>query len=266
MRRRRSYALYRGPLVEFFAYVDESGDIGPKGSKSYVLAAVLVEMSAWPATFDDLIHFRRALRAQFGIPVRAEIKANYLLRNGGPLRPLALSESARYAVYRAHMRLHSKLELQTFAVVIRKDKLLSRHSPPNPRDVAWEYLLQRLERFTTKGRHDIMVVHDEGDSAAIRKLARKARRAGSAGSAFGTGSLSRPATRLLDDPVPRDSRQSYFLQLADLAAYAAFRKEFPPPVRPGLVVPATMWDELGSARYTPVSSLQGRTDAIVAWP
>lgn len=68
-----------------------------------------------------------------------------------------------------------------------------------------------------------MLLHDEGDDANIRKLGRKARRAGTARSAFGTGMLSVPAYRLVDDPIPKRSDQSYFVQLADLSAYAAFR-------------------------------------------
>jgi Protein of unknown function (DUF3800) len=58
-----------------------------------------------------------------------------------------------------------------------------------------------------------------------------------------------PFHRLVDDPVPRDSRQSYFLQLADLAAYAAFRRLYPPPPRPAQIVPHRMWDELATSRF-----------------
>jgi hypothetical protein len=241
--------------------VDESGDAGPKGSLTYCLGAVIVEAARWPDTFDDLIDFRRFLRRSFGIPVRAEIKANYLLRNGGPLRPLALSEAARHAVYRQHMRIQDKLGLNAFAVVVKKANVTG-----DPRDLAWEGLLQRLERFTTKGNTEALLVHDEGDSLRVRKLARRARRAGSAGSAFGTGILKRPATRLLDDPVARDSTQSYFLQLADLNAFAAFRYLYPAPARRVQIVPMTMWGELGSARFKPVSQLAGGPPGIVVRP
>jgi hypothetical protein len=249
-----------------FIYVDESGDAGSAGSRTYALGAVMVEAAKWPDVFDEVIDFRRFLRMRFGIPVRAEIKANYLLRNGGPLRPLALSERARFAIYRSHLRLQSKLGLQAFAVVIDKPDLQVRRPGLDPRDFAWEYLLQRLERYTTKNGTEVLLVHDEGDQVRVRGLARKARRAGSAGSAFGTGSLRRPARRVLDDPVPRNSQQSYFLQMADMNAYAAFRHVVPPPVRLVQIVPQRMWEELGTARLVAVSQLNRGPAGIVKYP
>ncbi len=247
-----------------FAYIDESGDSGLAGSRTYALGCVLLAGDAWPDTFDRMIEYRRHLRTLFGLPVRAEIKANYLLRNGGPLRALGLSESARFAIYRQTMRLHEKLGLQTFAVVVDKQQLAQQHPTHSPDELAWEYLLQRLERFTTYGGTWALVVHDEGNAKAVRTLARKARRAGTAGSMMGTGALRRPFGRLLDDPVPRDSSQSYFLQLADLVAYAAFRRLYPPPPRPVHVVPQLMWDELGSAAFRPVNMYSGGPPGIVS--
>ena len=109
------------------------------------------------------------------------------------------------------------------------------------------------------------MIHDDGDGGIVRKLARKARRAGTAGSAFGTGSLKRPARLMLDDPSSRKSHESYFLQLADLDAYAAFRHYYPPPSG-RIIVPQNMWNELGEARYAPVNQLAGGTKGIVVWP
>ena len=251
-------------VAVYFAYVDESGDTGAAGSRTYALACVLVRAVDWADRFDRVIDFRRHLRTLFGLPVRAELKANYLLRNGGPLRPLGLSESARFAIYRQTMRLHPKLGFRTFAILVNKQN----HPNRTADDLAWEYLLQRLERFSEKDklgvRHRIMVVHDEGNALAVRALARKARRAGGAGSMFGTGYMSLPFGGLLDDPVPRDSKQSYFLQMADLAAYAAFRRHFPPPFRPVQIVPQSMWDELGKARHAEANKYSGGPPGIVS--
>lgn len=237
------------------AYVDESGDIGAGGSKTYTLGCVMVKHDAWLNRFDRLIGYRRHLRRLFGIPVRAELKANYLLQNGGPhFSHHPLSEDARFAVFRQTMRLQPKLELETFAVVIDKKVAAERYPDRPVQDVAWEWLLQRLERRTVYESEYVLLIHDEGEAENVRKLVRKARRIGTAGSKFGTGTLKVPFQKIIDDPVPRDSRQSYFLQLADLSAYAAFRRLYPPPPKTQQIVPRGTWDELGAARFTKVNS------------
>jgi Protein of unknown function (DUF3800) len=239
------------------AYVDESGNVGLRGTRTFSLACVLMPAADWLETFDRMISFRRWLRAQFGVPVRAELKANHLLGNKGAFEVLALPEGMRHVIYRQTMRLHHKVGLRTFAVLIDKQKLSEQRPAADPRDVAWEYLLQRLERASELpplGPTHIVLIHDAGEAEVARRLARKARRAGTAGSQFGTGFLRVPFGRLIDDPVPRDSRQSYFVQLADLAAYAAFRRYNPSPPRLVPIVPQRMWDELGPARYLEVTT------------
>jgi len=231
----------------YLAYVDESGNSGKVaagGTRTFTLGCVLIEHGRWPDVFDDLINFRRFLKSRFAIPVRAEIKANYLLHNRGPhfnFHPLG--ERARFAVYRGFMRLLPKLELKAFAIVVRKE--LIKCATIDARETAREYLFQRLERLTTKGNTHAILLHDEGEGALVRRLGRKARRAGTAGSAFGTGMLKRPARLVIDDPIGRQSSESYLIQCADLVAYAGFRKVFAPPALPAgrvHVVPQTMWD------------------------
>jgi hypothetical protein len=192
-----------------------------------------------------------------------EVKANHLLQNHADFRALALSERARFAIYRGSLRLCSKLGLKAFSIVIRKEWL---HAG-NPHDFAWTFLLQRLERLATKQDTHILIVHDEGDGARIRTIARRARRAGVAGSAFGRGYRLVPFNRLVEDPVSRRSHESLFLQVADLVAYAAFRRVIPPPQRAVQIVPELMWDELGEARLAEVNQRSGGpSPGIVAWP
>jgi mutator family transposase len=151
--------------------------------------------------------------------------------------------------------------------VIHKQRIQARGLIMDPRDVAWEYLLQRLERFTTLGGTQVRLIRDEGEGQLVRRLARKARRAGVAGTAFGTGYLRRPARLLVDDPVPRRSGDSFFTQMADLAAYAAFRRLYPPPERPVQIVPTEMWDEISDARNPDVNRVSGGpVRGIVSWP
>lgn len=250
----------------FLAYVDESGSTGAVakgGSRSYTLGCVLVRSSQWGRALDGLIGYRRFLRDRFELPVRSELKANHLLRNSGAFRDLGLGDAARHAIYRGSLRLCAKLDLKVFAVVVRKERL----SSADPHRSAWTFLLQRLERMTTKLASQVLIFHDEGDELRVRALARRSRRAGTAGSAFGPGFVKVPFRGLVDDPVSRRSHESLFLQVADLVAYAAFRRVFPPPSRPLQLVPETMWDELGDARMAEVNQRSGGpSPGIVEWP
>ncbi|MBO9556196.1 hypothetical protein [Cellulomonas sp.] len=91
------------------AYVDETGDTGSVIAKAgatscYGLGCVLVNVDAWPTAFDGLVGLRQRLRDTYGLPVRAEVKANHLIRAGGALRPLGLAPVERHLIYRAHLR------------------------------------------------------------------------------------------------------------------------------------------------------------------
>jgi Protein of unknown function (DUF3800) len=247
----------------FIAHVDESGDSGepekPGTSRTYTLGCVMIDAGRWPEVFDRTISFRRHMRRLFGIPVRAEIKSKTLIRGSGPFETLRLSDEARHHVYRQCLRLMPKLKLDVFGVVVDKQRL--KDSAPaegkfDPEATAWEWLIQRLERRSFYETRPALMIYDraeEGYDLRVRKAARKARRAGTAGSQFGTGMLHVPFQRLVNDPIPRDSAESYFLQFADLAAYAAFRRLYAPPPRPAQIVPQRMWDELGTARFTAVT-------------
>ncbi len=243
------------------AYIDESGNTGPVpagGSLTYALGCVLVDADQWPDAFDELLDFRRRIRTKFGVPMRAEVKANYLLRNSGDLRPLALGPGARRVIYRAHLESLSTLPARAFAVVVDK-RSRTNAAPDAIFDLAWEALLQRLERTSSHEKATFAVLHDERENDAIRRWTRRSRRYLTAGSALGSGTLSNPARRLVDDPVPRKSSGSYFIQLADLVAYASFRAVVPPGGSIATVCPSDMWDSIGPATHTAVASLRPRS-------
>lgn len=247
----------------YLAYVDESGDRGAAGSRTYALSCVFVKSVHWNGCLDSIIAFRRFLKTTVGVPMRAEIKANFLINNSGDLGPLALSEKSRRFVYRGLMRLQGKLGLSVFAIVIDKPKL---KGGGDPMHYAWTYLLQRLETLTRKNQDEVMVLHDEGETEFIRKLARQRRRFGFSGSLFG-GYRKLPFYGLVEDTISRNSRHSYFIQLADLDAYAAFRRVVPPPARTVQICPTTMWEELGPAKFAPANMRAGGpSDGIILWP
>lgn len=226
----------------------------------------MVEEGNWLPALDGVISFRRFLKSALGIPMAEELKANYLLHNSGPwLTSHPLGSGIRGRIYNMSLRLQEKLDLTVFGVVVDKAKLAAASSDP-PATFAWGRLVERLERFSTNAKASLMVIHDQGDGDLVRKIARRSRRLGIVGAHYGIGSLRRPFAMLLDDPVSRNSRHSYLLQLADLDAYAAFRRCYAPPVRNQQVIRQTTWNLLGGARLLAVNKLAGGPEGIVWQP
>jgi hypothetical protein len=243
------------------AYLDGSGNTGSAqkgGSLMYVVGCVLISEDHWSEAFHQMVDLRRRLWKDLRLPTRTEVKAQYLVRGNGPLVRMAYQPWERHQIYRWHIDTLSQMPARAFAVAVDK-----RVSPLTTGDkifdLAWEGLLQRLERTCTNEKSHLLLVHDAGENVAVRKWIRKARRYLTAGSAFTPGSMgNKPADLILDDPIPRDSRQSYFVQMADLVAYAAFRSVIPPSTAVGAVCPKTMWDRIGPATHKAVSGLRPR--------
>ena len=247
----------------YFAYFDESGDTGmgptsPTGT--FTLAGLLVHNKNWLNALDQTVAFRRFLRDQYRITPRMELKASWLVNNKGPIRNAQLSFKARMSAYEAAMRFQRKAGVfKTFAIVIDKTKI--KKQDQDVREWAWRFALQRLERFGTAEKDNIHVLPDEGHKDFIVKKIRAMRRFSPVPSAYGDGTLDRKAENIVEDPSDRRSNDSFFVQLADLNAYAAFRATFP-----GNNFGVSIWDELGEARLMEVNKVKGGLPGLVVWP
>lgn len=247
----------------YLAYFDESGDSGfdrsPTGT--FTLSAVLVHDSNWLSALDQSIAFRRYLNSQFRLSPRDEIKASWLVHNKGKIHHAGLTYGARMNLYRAVMRFQRKSGVfEIFAVVVVKNRIRKRDQ--DIRNIAWQYAIQRLERFGAAKKDNIILVPDEGHGDLIRKKLRAMRRFNYVPSAFEDGySLRRNAENIIEDPFEKRSDESYFVQFADLNAYAAFRRVFP-----GNSFGTDVWDGLGDAVIADVNRLSGGPPGIVFWP
>lgn len=246
-----------------FAYVDESGNTGEVangGTATYSIGCVLVDADSWTSGFDQMLAYRRYVRDTYGIPVRSEIKANYLIRGSGPLLGLNLQPFQRRLIYRSHLKQISLSGCRAFAIVV--DKRPKNLYGTDLLALAWQSLLQRLERSTAVGgalgEHKFAIIHDEGENDFVRAVVRKSRRWLTAGSAYGAGSRVYTIDQLVDDPSPRRSHENLFIQCADLVAYAAFRSVVPPPPRVDTVCPSGMWNQLDGAVVSAVNAFRPR--------
>jgi hypothetical protein len=247
----------------FFAYFDESGDsgMGPKSpTQAFALACILIHDRQWLSALDQTVAFRRYLRDKFHIPLTAEIKAAWLIHNSGDMRQAGLTYPARMAAYKAAMRFQRKAAVfKVFSIIIKKSEITARDK--DPREIAWHYAIQRLERFASVNHETIHVIPDEGHGDFIIKKIRAMRRFNFVPSKFGGKPLQRNAYNIIEDASERNSKRSYFIQLADLNAYASFRMVYPGPNFGG-----DIWGALGDSILAEVNELRGGPPGIVAWP
>lgn len=246
------------------AYFDESGDAGVVNSTTtyFVLSCVLIPEAEWFSSLDALVALRSGLRTHYRIPTRPEMKSTDIRRGRGPLLGLRWSPDRRMRLFRGLMLYEQRKlpAMRTFAVAVHKANCTARGR--NPRETAWQYALQRVDRFCRSAASRALLFPDEGHGQFIKRLTRRLRRFQRIPGAFG-GHLHIPLERILEDPNDRQSHDSYFTQLADWNAYAAHRS---PYVDARAGTRSDLWDALGGVRLLDVNAVRGGPPGIVVWP
>jgi hypothetical protein len=250
----------------FLAYFDESGDHGLLGSPTswFVLSCVLLRDSDWLNTLDEQVNFRRALKTNHKIKVRDELKGSAFKRGHGAFAGLTIPRADRWALYDQVLDFYTSLPVRIFSVAIHKARSHARGY--EPRRAAWNFALQRVDTFCKKQPLEndrvAMIFPDAGHGVFIRRQLRALRRGNVLRGYYG-GTLHIPTRRIVEDPNDRESHHSYFVQMADLCAFACHRSAY---VDPKPKVPRGLWARLNSVLLTDVNSVKGGPPGIVRYP
>ena len=163
------------------------------------------------------------------------------------------------------MQWEANLEVMTFSIAIEKAGASQRGW--EPRYASWTFALQRLHRFCLEVDDRVAMFPDEGHGFFIRQRVRHMRRFNYIPRHFGPGTIDFQVERILEDPSDRRSQDSYFIQLADINAYASHRSQY---IDQRLDVPVDLWDELAGptqdVRLLAVNALTGGPPGIVKYP
>jgi hypothetical protein len=222
----------------FLAYFDDSSEAGV-----ILLSGVVVHDSRWSELHEAWLDYRRWLRDNFGFPIQraqgnrrphVELKATDFANGSGPWRSLPVGRAGRLRAMKVGLRVIGR-HAHVFAVAWDPNRPMTGAWPNlhvSPISDVWRTCLERLVTYSsnhpTAGQDYVMAIIDSGYLGQFRRVFRKMRRFHYVGSQLG-GSLTANAPMFIDDPSERDSKDSSFIQMADLCAYAALRELRPRP-------------------------------------
>jgi hypothetical protein len=209
----------------YLAYYDEAGDDGyPQySSPLFVLSAVYLFHGDWKACFQKIQLFRRQLHIDFKFPTTREIHTREFLLNKKPYRQLNLSDADRIHIVELWCELLANLPVRVVNVVIDKAKIKT--SNYGVLDSSLTYSIQRIENDLSQmsPASKFLIITDAGRLAPMRATARKIQRFNPIPSKFGPQPYRKEIENLVEDPLPKDSRESYFIQFADLVAFTVYQ-------------------------------------------
>jgi len=208
----------------YIAYYDESGDDGyPQySSPLFVLSACYLHHLNWKDCYEALHEFRRELKAEYNLPVRVELHWRQFLLNKKPYREFGISDRDRVRIAERYCEVLAQLNLRFINVCINKPKA---KAPLEVLDTAFKFSIQRIENDlapTLNPNNRFMIITDYGRVGKMRKTSRSIQRYNYIPSKFGPNSYRREIQTLIEDPLPKDSKESHFIQACDLVALIVY--------------------------------------------
>lgn len=218
----------------YFMYVDESGDTGVVNSPTeyFVLSSLIVHELRWEACLNQLLEFRRRMRDAFGLKIHEEIHAAAMISNPGDL--VRIPRNDRLTIIRMFADEIAKLpDVRSINVVAVKRPGDTSHSVF---DRAWRALIQRFENTLANGNfpgpknpEERGLVFCDSTDARLNMLIRRMRRWNPVPnqSQYGSGYRNLRLSYVVEDPIHRDSRKTYFIQTVDTIAYLIYQGKCP---------------------------------------
>jgi hypothetical protein len=220
----------------YLMYVDDSGDSGlpADGSPSslFCLSGLVVHELRWRETLADLAAFRRWLRSRYQVNIEDELHAADMINKPSKVAHSlrGLPKHVRLAIIRNFADAIASLSnVNIINVVVNKGF----GKVPNKDEVfrwAWYSLFQRFEntiRYQNfpgpKNPDDRgLVFPDNTDGRKLKRFLDTMRVSNQMKVRQSSGSFfykDEPIRVIIEDPILRDSRESYFIQAADCAAF-----------------------------------------------
>lgn len=204
----------------YIVYFDESGDDGfpLMSSPLFILSAVYLHNSSWKDNYQKLYAFRKKLKATYNLPVKQEFHARKFIQDKHPYHGL-YSNSTRKTILEEYARFIGGLDIKIINVAINKEKITT--SAYNVLENAFKYAIQRIEndmKFSFINKQYIIIT-DEGRVEKMTRTSRSIQRINYIPSHYSGSSYREEIKYLIEDPLPKKSQNSYFIQISDFISY-----------------------------------------------
>jgi hypothetical protein len=206
----------------FLMYVDESGDTGIANSstKYYILSGLIVHEQKWNDFLEAVVLFRKHLYKTKKLKFRNEIHASEFVNDSGEL--VYIKRNDRLDILKQTLIFLNSLPYISI-ITVRVDKSLRQNSD-DVFDFAWKCLIQRFENTINNKNFNGpdfsddkgIILCDDTDESKLKSILRKMRKIN-----YIPNCGNVPIRSVIEDPVLRDSKGSFFHQLADVIVYFA---------------------------------------------
>jgi len=213
-------------------YIDESGTFSDglteqiaitnkRLSTHFVLTAVLIDIEDWEKILGRFKSLRSDLRHNYKVNKSEHIHAFELLGGGGVWRHIKyahLNSAKRLSMFAYILSSYSNWpEPKVISVVVSKLTNYKSINPDTAREKAYENLVNRIDK-TLDGEKYMIINDGQEDDKIIRQL-RKLRAYNKLNTSY-AGTVDIEIRSLIEDPLFKYSKNSYFLQYVDHIAYA----------------------------------------------
>lgn len=203
----------------FISYFDESGDDGypNRSSDLFVLTSIYFHHSAWKENYRRLYEIRKQLYNQYKLPIKQEFHTNEFITDKHPYHGKYDKKTRKNLVF-DFFKYVNLIDFKTISVIINKNNI--NRPDYDVLKSALTYNVQRIENdLNINPDNRFMIITDEGRVSKMRSTTREIQKINFIPSKFNYDSYRKEIEKLIEDPLPKDSKDSYLIQLADMICF-----------------------------------------------
>jgi hypothetical protein len=198
-------------------YIDDSDD-----EKLSTYSALAIPAEQWKTSFNAFKEYRHKLKKDHGIFVTKEMHAWKFVSGRGRISDKVITKYSRVCIFN---------ETLDQVVQFPGARLFNAVFPKSQKMRAFERMINRINRTLQAWDSHGILICDQGNELSYTRLVRRMAVYNPIPSKVGiwleTGQewQNVPIDRIVEDPIFKQSDQSFFIQLCDFSAFALLRRE-----------------------------------------